>query len=201
MSKPAFTRTDADTRRRALIDATAAVLARDGAASVRAVAQQAGVSPGLVTHHFGSMDALVAATYIHVTDTVARALAEAVAQAGDDPRARLLAYITGSFAPPIADPDLLATWIAFWSLTRSNPNIARLHHAQYADYRAELETLLAACDVPGDRRAAAIGLTALVDGLWLELCLSPDLFSAGEAQAIAERQLAAYFDNARYSDR
>ncbi|WP_423787489.1 TetR family transcriptional regulator C-terminal domain-containing protein [Klebsiella pneumoniae] len=36
---------------------------------------------------------------------------------------------------------------------------------------------------------AAIAITALVDGLWLELCLSPGCFSADEAGAIARRQI------------
>jgi hypothetical protein len=42
----------------------------------------------------------------------------------------------------------------------------------------------------GDLRLAAIAITALVDGLWLELCLSPQSFTPGEARAIAERQIA-----------
>ena len=36
------------------------------------------------------------------------------------------------------------------------------------------------------KRIAAISLTALVDGLWLELCLDRSSFTAEEAQAMAE---------------
>jgi hypothetical protein len=43
-----------------------------------------------------------------------------------------------------------------------------------------------------DARLAAIGLTAVVDGLWLELCLDPTVFTPAEAGAIAERLLAGY---------
>ena len=52
MSKPAFTRAEPDARRLSLIEATARVLAREGAggASVRTIATEAGVSPGLVGH-------------------------------------------------------------------------------------------------------------------------------------------------------
>ncbi|PZR46328.1 TetR family transcriptional regulator C-terminal domain-containing protein, partial [Paraburkholderia fungorum] len=38
-------------------------------------------------------------------------------------------------------------------------------------------------------RLTAIGVTALVDGLWLELCLSPGSFSADEARALAAAYL------------
>jgi TetR/AcrR family transcriptional repressor of bet genes len=116
MRKPAFTRVEPDARRLSLIEAAARVLARDGAsgASVRAIALEAGVSPGLVAHHFGGVDALIAATYAHVGARVSAALDAAVAGAGEDPRARLMAYVAASFAPPIADRALLATWTAFW---------------------------------------------------------------------------------------
>jgi len=197
MSKPGFTRAEPDARRLSLIEATARVLARDGAsgASVRAIALEARVSPGLVAHHFGGVDALIAATYAHVGEQVATALATAVEGAGRDPRARLMAYVAASFSPPIADRALLATWTAFWGLVIARGEIAALHDAQYAGYRGELEALLAACRLPpAARRRAAIAIAALVDGLWLELCLSPAVLDAGEARTIAEAQIAALFD-------
>lgn len=196
MGKPAFVRAEPDARRLSLIEATARVLARDGAsgASVRAIALEGGVSPGLVAHHFGGVRALIAATYAHVDAQVSAALDTAVRDAGDDPRSRLVAYVAASFAPPIADRALLATWTAFWGLAIADAEIAALHAAQYARYRAVLEELLAACGLATTaRRRAAIAITALVDGLWLELCLSPDIFDAAEARAIAEAQIAALF--------
>lgn len=193
MTLPAFTRAEPDARRLSLIEATARVLARDGVgnASVRVIAREAGVSPGLLGHYFDGVDALVAATYEHVAERVNVALGSAIAAAGDDPRARLSAYVTASFDPPIADPALLATWLAFWSLVKARPAIAALHDDIYASYRRALEELLGACGVARhDLRLAAIAITALVDGLWLELCLSPQSFSPAEARAIAERQIA-----------
>jgi len=191
---PAFTRAEPDARRLSLIEAAARVLARQGvaAASVRAIAVEAGVSPGLVGHYFAGIDALIAATYAHVEGRVSEALGAALDAAGPDPRARLDAFVTASFAPPIADPQLLATWIGFWSLVRSQNAIARQHDEQYAAFRARLESLLSDCGVPGTGlRRAAIAITALVDGLWLELCLSPEAFSAAEAGEIARSALDA----------
>lgn len=196
MSKPGFTRAEPDARRLSLIAATARVLAREGAsgASVRTIAVEAGVSPGLIAHHFEGVDALIAATYAHVGDQVSAALEAAIAAAGDDPRARLHAYVAASFSPPIADRALLATWTALWGLVIAQPAIAALHDAQYAHYRSEIEKLLAACGMATQaRRRAAIAITALVDGLWLELCLSPAVLDADEARAIAEAQIAALF--------
>lgn len=197
---PAFRRSEPDARRADLIAAAARVLAREGTggASVRAIAVEAGVSPGLVGHYFAGIDALVAATYAHVEHTVSEALDAAVATAGPDPRARLDAFVTASFSPPIASGELLATWTAFWSLVRNRDEIARQHDEQYAAFRARLEALLAECGLPAPRlRHAAIAITALVDGLWLELCLSPQAFSADEAGTIARSVLDALTSSGR----
>lgn len=178
------------------------VLAREGVAgaSVRAIALEAGVSPGLVGHYFAAIELLYAAAYELAEARVAAAQDRALERAGNDPRARLEAFVTASLAPPIADADLLGTWIAFWSLNRTSTEIARRHDAQNAGFRARLEALLGECRLPeADRRRTAIAVTALVDGLWLELCLSPQAFAPGEAADIARTSLAALIWSGRES--
>lgn len=192
MSRAAFSRETPDVRRHALIEATAACLAELGVAgtSVRAICTRAGVSAGLLRHYFPGVNALIAETYRETCAQLARTLEAAVEGAAPDPRARLIAYVTASFRPPVTDPKLLATWLAFWSLVKTDAEIAAIHHASYADYRARLEALLRECGVPAaEVGAVAIALTALVDGLWLELSLDPTTFGADQASAMAVRWL------------
>jgi TetR/AcrR family transcriptional repressor of bet genes len=186
-----------DERRRSLLEATARCLARRGAAgvSVRAICAEAGVSPGLLRHYFAGVSEAIAATYRWTGTHVAQALDEAVAAAGPEPRARLVAYLTASFRPPIATGELLATWLAFWSLTRSDPAIAAVHAEIYRDFRLGIERLIAEAQ-PGvaDTRLAAVALTALIDGLWLELSLGAAPFTADEAARLAEMWLDRLLD-------
>lgn len=189
----------ADVRRQSLIDATARCLAERGATgtSVRAICARAGVSSGLITHYFEGIDALIVATYRDVGRRVAEATEQAVAAAGHDPRARLEAYVLASFVPPVLDPDLLATWVAFWSLIKGRADMAQAHAELYADYRAELSDHIRACapQLPPDRvRMAAIGIAALVDGLWLELCLDPTTFAVEEARTMTRQWIAHWVD-------
>ena len=186
-----FVRETPDVRRQALIEATARCLAEKGigGTSVRAICARAGVSSGLLTHYFPGVDALILATYVDVGARVSAALDAAIASAGNDPRDRLRACLLANLRPPVLDPDLLATWIAFWSLVTSDPAIAAVHADVYGGTRHQLETLLgeAAPQLSqAQKRIAAISLTALVDGLWLELCLDRSSFTAEEAQAMAE---------------
>lgn len=188
--RQAFTREEPDARRQSLIEACARSLAKLGASgtSVRSICLEAGVSPGLLRHYFAGIDALIAATYRWTGDRVQAALDEAVAAAPATPRARLLAYLTASFAPPIADAELLSTWLAFWGLTKTDPAIAALHAEIYKDYRDGLEALIAPV-APGDHRLTTVALTALVDGLWLELSLGNAPFTREEAGLLAEKWL------------
>jgi AcrR family transcriptional regulator len=186
-----FVREAPDVRRQTLIEATARCLAEKGVGgtSVRAICARAGVSSGLLTHYFEGVDALILATYADVGTRVSAALDAAIEAAGDDPRDRLRACLQANFREPILDPDLLATWIAFWSLVKSDPAIAAVHADVYGATRAQLEALLQAAAPAlslSQTRIAAISLSALVDGLWLELCLDRSTFSPEEAQAMVE---------------
>ena len=190
--QPAFTRATPDARRQSLIEATARVLAARGAAgvSVRAICAEAGVSPGLLRHYFAGVSEAIAETYRWTGARIAEALAEAVAEAGEDPRARVLAYLTASFRPPIASPELLASYVAFWSLTRSDAAVAAVRAEVYGDFREGLEHLLVAWRPRlADPALSAIALTALIDGLWLELSLGGAPFSTEQAGELAARWL------------
>ena len=187
-----FTRAAPDARRQSLIEAAARCLASKGAAgvSVRAICAEAGVSPGLLRHYFAGVSEAIAETYRWIGEQIADALDEAVAGAGTDPRARLLAYVTANFRPPIASPELLASYVAFWSLTRSDPAIAAVRAEVYSDFRTGLEVLIDELRPDlGGARLPAVALTALIDGLWLELSLGHAPFTPEDAERLAEMWL------------
>ena len=190
-TQPRFTRDLPEIRKRKLIEATAQCLAELGHAgtSVRAVAAKANVSPGLVAHHFKGIDDLIVATYDHVGAQVADALTQAIENAADGSESKLRAFIEASFKPPVLDRDLLAIWLSFWSLVRRDPGVRKVHKKVYADYRNRLEGLIAniarAHRFRIDAHLAALGFTAMLDGLWLELCLDPTTFSREDALRIA----------------
>jgi AcrR family transcriptional regulator len=195
-----FTRDLPEVRRRQLIEATLQCLAELGHAgtSVRAVCARAGVSPGLVTHHFEGIDDLIAAAYAHIGDQVATVLETAMTEAGSDPVAQLRAFVNASFQPPVLDSDLLAVWLAFWSLVRRDSDIRKIHAVIYGDYRRSLESLVgaitAARGLDLDVRLTVLGFTAMMDGLWLELCLDPTSFTADEALRIAHGWIDTLID-------
>jgi len=158
---------------------------------VRRISAEAGVSIGLINHHFPSKTGLVADTY----ETLARSLRESIhrqaTREGATPRERLSGFFQASFSPTLTDPDLFNVWVVFWGMAVHAPEIQAVHDRTYADYRRVLESLLEALMQSGDApafrlREAAIGLSALLDGLWVELSLSRAAFKPAAAIALCE---------------
>ena len=75
-----FTRMDPEVRKAHLIDATLVCLKQYGfqGMSVRKICAQAGVSPGLISHHYAGKDELVAEAYQAITRQVMGQLREAM---------------------------------------------------------------------------------------------------------------------------
>ncbi len=118
-AKPRFERHEADVRRKALVDATIESLKRHGheGLSVRRISAEAGVSIGLINHHFPNKNALVAEAYRHFNSQLIEGIRAAVERAADSPRERLHALFRATFSPPNLDRDVLAVWIVLWGCT------------------------------------------------------------------------------------
>jgi AcrR family transcriptional regulator len=188
-----FERQLPEARRLELIEATIECLKRFGleGLSIRRISAQAGVSIGLINHHFPNKNELVAQAYLHFNSQLFRKLRVAVEQAPAGARKRLEAFLRASFSPPNLDQDVLAVWVVFWGMHRHSPEIQRVHEHAYGGYLGLVHELLQAAHAAGDRlplglRLSAIGLTALLDGLWLEWCLNPRTFAPDEAIALCE---------------
>jgi TetR/AcrR family transcriptional regulator, transcriptional repressor of bet genes len=192
-AEPKFRREPPEARREELIAATLACLKKFGhdGVSVRRISAEAGVSMGLINHHFPGIDGLVAAAYESLaTRLLARSRALALAAAGE-PKRCLHEFFAAAFAPEALDPALFRTWLVFWSLVPHSREMRAVRDRTYGETRATLEMLLARLkrmpEVPAFRIGpAAIGLAALMDGLWVELSLNPSSFEAAEAVALCD---------------
>jgi AcrR family transcriptional regulator len=164
-----------------ILAATIELLERDGwdAVTVRKIGAGAGVNIALVNYHFGSKTNLkLAALEAALQDTVAppagdiRGGAEGGDWLGDlvhvalgterpDGRRRMF---ESAVAAALHDPDLAA---------RMRPMLVR-SRAQLAGW---IETAVAAGQLPAttDAQALAVVLTAMLDGLWIQQIIDPEI--------------------------
>ena len=190
---PKFRRATPALRREALVEATLGCLKKYGhdGISVRRISTAAGVSIGLINHHFPNKSGLIAETYEILALSLQDSLSASAQNHKAAPRKRLSDFFRASFAPQLLDPQLFNVWVVFWSMVAHSPEIRAVHDRTYGKYRSILETLLGELAKSGAApqlklRAAAIALTALLDGLWVELSLSSQTFKPSEAIAICE---------------
>ncbi|HVS77498.1 MAG TPA: TetR family transcriptional regulator C-terminal domain-containing protein [Steroidobacteraceae bacterium] len=188
---PRFRRAPPTVRREALIEAALACLRKHGpeGLSARRIGAEAGVSPGLINHHYPSITALIAAAYESLAMSLLRSIQQHAREPGLSPRERLQRFYQASFAPALLDPGLFNTWLVFWSMISHDAGMRTVHDRTYAAYRAALESLLGELHgtegVPRFRlRPAAIALSALLDGLWIEASINPRTFEPADAVAL-----------------
>ncbi|HPF45591.1 MAG: TetR family transcriptional regulator C-terminal domain-containing protein [Alphaproteobacteria bacterium] len=173
-------------KKQLFIDATICSLANFGykRTTVRRIADFAGVTPGLLTHYFTGKEELIAESYKYFSNLFLEDFKTKIVPMDTDPINALKVYIESTFAPDDVDPKYLRVWLAFWAVTLSEQDLRMAHKEIYQQYIDAIESILKAAytkhnySLTGrDTRSLAIGIYALLDGLWLECCLDPEGFS------------------------
>lgn len=187
-------------RREQLILATIRSVADRGLAdtTIATVAQEAGLSQGIVNLHFRSKDGLLTETLRYLADEYRNACQAAAAAGEVSPVAGLLAMVELDFRRSICSRDKLAVWFAFWGERRFRPTYRRICAERDRSYDDMVRLICAKlCDEGGypdvEPAVVADGLSALTDGLWLDLLVRPDSMSRERARRIALSYLADVF--------
>ena len=171
-------RLGADERRRQIVEATIACLARAGPErwTLRQVSRDLGVAPSLVTHFFQSWDELVIAAYRALAERFELEFSEIVHRPAMTARARLDLYVESYFSARWTGEEIAGAYVAFWALGRSQPRL-RAEMDRFSEaMRGSLFPLLAEfADGRGIGAAEQIFETFhfLLSGLWYETAVNP----------------------------
>ena len=167
-------------RRAALVDATICEIGDAGTLdiTVARIARRAGVSSALAHHYFGSKEQLFLAAMRHILGLYGAQVRQALATAAG-PQARLRAVVAASFGPSNFHPDVVAAWLNFYVLAQTSAPIRRLLHVYHRRLRSNLVYDLRRLMPARDAAAAADGIAALIDGLYLRRALGADTADPG----------------------
>jgi TetR/AcrR family transcriptional repressor of bet genes len=187
-------------RRQQLIEATIRCVSNQGLAetTTATVAREAGLSQGIINLHFRSKERLLTETLRYLADEYRNACREAAEATGDSPVAGLQAMVELDFRRNICSRDKLAVWFAFWGERRFRPTYRRICAARDKSYEDRVRVLCTKLCEEGDYpdvdpALVADGLSALTDGLWLDLLVRPDSMSRDLARRISMSYLADAF--------
>ncbi|MCH8056592.1 MAG: transcriptional regulator BetI [Proteobacteria bacterium] len=183
-----------------LIRATIRSVAKNGLAdtTMSTVAREAGLSQGIINLHFQSKDRLLVETLRYIADEYKTSWEKALDGAGPSPAERLAALVEVDFNMPVCDRNKLAVWFAFWGESKSRPTYRKLCATRDIQYRKELGALCQLLIEEGgyqglDAMVLATGLSAMTEGLWLDLLISPRSLTREQARNICLAYLASAF--------
>lgn len=189
-----FTRLSSEDRRAQLMDVALTGLAKGGIQefTVDRICAAAGVSRGLILHHFGSMGGLLAAVYARLYRDTTPDLSTLA------PETRIDALIDGTFAPKAFNRDTLNAWVALWGQISNTPDLRVEHRKQYDVYLSQVSDAIDALATARGRkveaRPLAKSLICLIDGLCLQHCLDPEAMPPEAAKDACRAFLAPHLD-------
>ena len=174
-------------RRNQLIEAAISSLHDYGYAdtTVARIARKAGVSSGTVHHYFDGKDDLLFATMQHMLRDLRAETLKRLKQA-QTPRDRLSAIVEANFAPSQYSPDVMTAWLALYGSARQSANLTRILRLYDARLKSNLSDAFRKLTDPDTAAELALGVSALIDGVWLRAALFGDIYNRDTAIHLVE---------------
>jgi TetR/AcrR family transcriptional regulator, transcriptional repressor of bet genes len=163
--------------RQKLIEAAIVCMAEHGPAGVTLdkVTDTAGVSRGLVRHHFGGKRQLLLIAFERLADEQRATFNGGEPATEVDAVATLRTAVTTSLRDAAASSSRAHAWFGFWQAALRDPALGEVNERLYADERSRYTELFRAAarqlDLVIDERQAGRGLQALAHGVWNELVI------------------------------
>jgi TetR/AcrR family transcriptional repressor of bet genes len=186
--------------RQKLITATINSIAKRGFAdtTLARVAEGAGLSRGIVNFHFRTKDALFLETLKYMSREYRSNWLRAFDEAGPTAAEKLEAVLMIDFEPPLSNRNRLACWFAFYGEAKSRPTyMAACTESDQINYDAVgnlCRTIIAEGGYENlDPELLVQGLSAMGEGLWLDLLISPHTNDLEKSRETVATYLRALF--------
>jgi AcrR family transcriptional regulator len=193
---------DAEARRAEIVEAVFRIIAVDGLerASLREVADEAGLAVGSVRHYFAGSDELLRFSFAAVVDRILARLTAGLpamleSEPGSESRREAVLTLLGEFLPLDEDRAVDAcVWMAFKNAARIRPVLAaeadRSHREVAAVVGQVITALLRGDGEDQDRLTVeAERLLATLDGLCMHALLQPEWMTAQMCRDVLDRHV------------
>lgn len=187
-------------RQQQLLDATIKCISKKGLGSMTLadVANEAGLSQGIVNLHFKSKDNLLKETLKYLFEDYDEQFMLTVANSPPQAAAKLLALMEMDVKPGVCDRQKLAVWFAFWGEAKAVPTYRKIcaaYEHKYDDIMLQLARSIIREGNYADIDAQTVTdvLTSMTDGLWLACLIHPKTFDRNAAMNSIYSYLRAVF--------
>ena len=192
-------------RRAQIIDGLASILAEVGyeRATISAIAQAAGLTPGLVHYHFGAKRDVLVSLVEHIIAVARRRYERRLKAAGDDPWRCLYAAIDALVAlDHDADLRAAACWIQIGSEATRIIEVAgpyrgavEMQHRVLAEHCTAIRR--AQGRSPDDADVVAAGIMAAIEGAFRLAASAPQIVAWGHTADLVRRMARGLLEGPR----
>jgi AcrR family transcriptional regulator len=168
-------------RHQEILDAAARVITERGLAETRIsdIAEQAGVSPGLILYYFESKDRLLAEALTFANDQFYLRTSREVRRipSAKDQLRRLIDLSVPGYLPEFGRLDEWALWIEVWVRALRDPETAKDREVLDQRWRVQLAEIIRGGQASGeftsteDADELALRIAAVIDGLAIQVIL------------------------------
>lgn len=191
LKKNRLTRAESNAVRcKTMIEATSTVIAEfdlDGT-TIDRICEAAAISPGLVGHHFGSRVNLLIRVCEATFEEHQALLQGLLSDPSMTATERLFAIVESNFTPPAYTSVKAGVWLAFFNASRSQEVFRQVVTRGAEGYRnlfvQAFDQAAKQIGASIDCTKSAVGLIALMDGLWSSLAIGKDPMTPKEANDI-----------------
>lgn len=194
-------KSNTEQRRQEIVSALLAVMAEQGyeKATIQAIAQQAGLAPGLIHYHFKSKGEILI-ELVKSLATLSHARYLELSATASTPQQKLKAYIDARLAKgPGANPEAVAAWVVIGAEAVRQPDVRRVYEEAIAFELGLLNTLLGDYLAGQGKRASnvrklAAGLLAFMEGAFQLASAAQEVMPKGYAATVALQLVERYVD-------
>jgi len=190
----------AQARRDQLILATIKCIATKGLSGTTMVdiTTEAGLSLGIVNLHFKSKEKLLVDTLRYISDEYTSGLDKIFNDQSKTTKEKIITWVSYDFSRKITERNKLAVWFAFWGETKSRPTYLAICANYISDIASNLTQLFTQLKEEGNYEQVNPTLvctcyTAMADGLWLDLLVTPKGLTPNQARGVTMHYLATQF--------
>ncbi len=182
-----------DTRRDEMLRSALEVITERGFTDTRIadVAGRAGTSPALVIYYFGTKDNLLTEA-VRLAEDLWYEFGAGRMDAVSGAAGRLEEIVTMIFMPPgdVGFPSLWSLWVDLWARSLRHPDVAKVREEFDARWRRAIADVVVDGQRsgefgPSDPIEFAIALSALLDGLAVQIALGDPAVDSGLALRIS----------------
>lgn len=176
-------------RHQEILDAAARVITERGLAETRIsdIAEQAGVSPGLILYYFDSKDRLLSEALTFANDQFYLRTSREIRRISSAKQRlrRLIDLSVPGYLPEYGRLDEWALWIEVWVRALRDTEMAKDREVLDQRWRAQLAEIVRGGQASGefaadaDPEEVALRLAALIDGLAIQVVMNDSEVTAG----------------------